>query len=469
MSRRAYFEPFAKLVTNWSINRAVILLGPRRVGKTVMTQHLIKSLMEGGVPAKNIMYVSIDTPTYNNQGLQFFIDLHLRTNGLDNNDQRYVIFDEIQYISDWERHLKVLVDKNPNIRFIASGSAAAALRLASTESGAGRFTEFMLPPLTFDEYLSFIGKGHLIADETEPGGFARTTDISVLNEEFVNYINYGGYPEAVVSEYIRMDAARFIKNDIIDKVLLRDLPQLYGITNIQELNKLFTALAYQTGKEISLETLAQNSGGISKPTITRYIEYLEAAFLIFKVRRVDDCARTFSRDRTFKIFLTNPSMRAALFSPVGQDSHGFGHLVETAIFAQWFHSSSLNTLHYARWKRSGRAKTENGDHGEIDLVNLSGEMRPYWFIEIKWSDTILNRPECWVSIEEFIAGKKSLKSGVFTSKTIYSEKQIGNINVKIVPAAVYCYTVGRNTAQHRGLRLLETALASTEIEEVEND
>jgi uncharacterized protein len=469
MSRRAYFNPFATLVTNWSINRAVILLGPRRVGKTVMTQHLIKKLIDDGVPARSIMYVSIDTPTYSNQGLQFFINLHLENNKLDNDSKRYVIFDEIQYLADWERHLKVLVDNNPNIRFIASGSAAAALRLASTESGAGRFTEFMLPPLTFEEYLSFIGKSDLVTSDSstdKSAGFNTSNNMPELNQEFVNYINYGGYPEAVVSEYIRMDAARFIKNDIIDKVLLRDLPQLYGITNIQELNKLFTALAYQTGKEISLETLSQNSGGISKPTIARYIEYLEAAFLIFRVRRVDDCARTFSRDRTFKIFLTNPSMRAALFSPMSADNPAFGHLVETAIFSQWFHSNNLNSLHYARWKRTGRAK-ENGDHGEIDLVNLTGEMRPHWFIEIKWSDSILRKPECWLAIEEFAAGKKSLKSGVFTSKTVFGEKTIDNLKVRIVPAAIYCHTVGRNTARNRGMRLLETALVSSEVEEDE--
>jgi len=458
MSRRAYFEPFEKLVTNWSINRAVILLGPRRVGKTVMTQHLIQGLIDSGVDPKEIMYVSIDTPTYNNQGLQFFIDLHVRHHQLPQDAQRYVIFDEIQYLADWERHLKVLVDNNPQIRFVASGSAAAALRLASTESGAGRFTEFMLPPLTFDEYLTFIGKNGLIenADPSEAGSFATCVDIEELNKEFVNYINYGGYPEAVVSEYIRMDAARFIKNDIIDKVLLRDLPQLYGITNIQELNKLFTSLAYQTGKEISLETLAQNSGGISKPTIARYIEYLEAAFLIFRIRRVDDCARTFSRDRTFKIFLTNPSMRAALFSPMSGDSDGFGHLVETAIFSQWFHSNTLNSLHYARWKRSGRSKAENGDHGEIDLVNLQGDLRPAWFIEIKWSDSVLKRPECWTSIDEFVRGKSTIKSGVFTSKTITGKKEVHDINVRIIPAALYCYTVGRNTAQYRGAQLLES-------------
>ena len=459
MARRAYFDPFHTLVSSWDVNRAVILLGPRRVGKTVMTQQLVKRLIEDGVPAEHIMYVSIDTPTYTNQSLQFFIDLHADHHKIPKDCRRYVIFDEIQYLADWERHLKVLVDKYHNIRFIASGSAAAALKLASTESGAGRFTEFMLPPLTFEEYLSFIGKLDLIDMDHSAQkllGYPDTTNIDDLNKEFVNYVNYGGYPEAVVSEYIRMDAARFIKNDIIDKVLLRDLPQLYGITNIQELNKLFTSLAYQTGQEISLESLAQNSGGISKPTIARYIEYLEAAFLIFRIRRVDDSAKTFARERTFKVFLTNPSMRAALFSPASEDSDGFGHLVETAIVSQWFHSSAMQKLHYARWKRAGKAKAEHGDFAEIDLIFLSGEMRPTWFIEVKWSDSAVTKPKCWRAIDEFAASKKSLKSGVFTSRTLSSQRTVGSFKARVVPSAIYCFTVGRNTARRRGAELVES-------------
>jgi len=384
-----------------------------------------------------------------------------------------VIFDEIQYLTHWERHLKVLVDKNPHIRFVASGSAAAALKLASNESGAGRFTEFMLPPLTFQEYLQFIGKPNLFEpypdNEARSSSFPECNNMDELNEEFINYINYGGYPEAVVSEYIRDDAARFIKNDIIDKVLLRDLPQLYGITNIQELNKLFTALAYQSGQEISLESLAQNSGGISKPTIAKYIEYLEAAFLIFRLRRVDDSGKTFARDRTFKIYLTNPSMRAALFSPVTAMSEGLGHLVETAILSQWFHSSSgMSDLFYARWKRSGRAKVDMGDHGEIDVIHAVGAI-PNWFVEIKWSDEAYKKPRNWDAIREFTAAKSQIKSGVFTTKSVSAKRTIAAVDVTIVPSAVYCYTVGMNAALGRGMRLLATVAPpdSDDVEEIE--
>ncbi len=106
MQRRAYFEPFFALATKWEINRAVILLGPRRVGKTVMVHHLVKRLIDMGFKPDRIMYVSIETPTYTNQSLQFFVDLHTKSCAVDKEERRVVIFDEVQYLPDWERHLK---------------------------------------------------------------------------------------------------------------------------------------------------------------------------------------------------------------------------------------------------------------------------------------------------------------------------------------------------------------------------
>ena len=245
-----------------------------------------------------------------------------------------MFFDEVQYLKEWEVHLKSLVDRESSLKLIVSGSAAAALSLKSQESGAGRFTDFLLPPLTFYEYLELLGEGALM-EETEVGGrpLFRAEDLSRLNDHFLHYLNFGGYPEVVFSEAIQANPSRFIKSDIIDKVLLRDLPSLYGISDVQELNKLFATLAFNTAGELSLQDLSMSSG-VAKNTIKRYVEYLEAAFLIKVVHRIDESASRFRRARTFKVYLTNPSMRAALFAPVGADSPEVGALAETAVFSQ---------------------------------------------------------------------------------------------------------------------------------------
>lgn len=312
--RRKYFQSFYSNLVDFSIRRALVLMGPRRVGKTVMLYHSIKALLQSGVDSSSILYASLETPIYTGLSLEKLLEYFQEKNGHKRDAKLYVFFDEIQYLKNWEIHLKSLVDSYPTYKFIATGSAAAALRLKSQESGAGRFTDFVLPPLTFAEYLLFIDKEKLLI-KREPDKTINGVDkfnfsapnIIELNSEFVDYLNYGGYPEAVFSDTIRKNPGQYIKSDIIDKVLLRDLPSLYGINDIQELNRLFTTLAYNTGNEVSLDALAKSSG-VAKNTIRRYLEYLEAAFLIKMVERIDQNAKRFKRAMSFKVYLTNPSM-----------------------------------------------------------------------------------------------------------------------------------------------------------------
>ena len=444
--KRAYFAPFAQLALDWTVRRSTILMGQRRIGKTVMLRQMIQQAIMDGFEGQNILFVSIDTPLYSGMPLSRLIELFEEVTEHDPEDRRIIVFDEIQYLKDWEVHLKVLTDQHPNTRFVASGSAAAALRLKSQESGAGRFTDFLLPPLTFAEFLAFRGiEGELI--EVAPSGSTlrfSTPDIQRLNDEFINYLNFGGYPEAVLNESIQDDAQRFLGRDIIDKVLLRDLPSLYGIQDIQELNRLFTTIAYHTGQEISLDGLAQSSG-VTKNTITKYLDYLTAAFLIVRVRRVDDTGKTFQRMRNFKVYLTNPSMRSALFAQISDRDDAMGAMAETAIFSQWFHSDLMKNLHYARWKQ-GRTELE------VDLVRVDpARLKPTWAYEIKWSDRYAtDKPGELRGLIEF--AKRNFAEGTpagATTKTVTTESTIDGIHIRHFPCALHCYQVGKNVAEGR--------------------
>lgn len=436
---RAYFDLFLPLVKSQSVRRAVVLMGPRRVGKTVMIYHAIQALLRDGVSPKSICYFSVDHPIYNGLSIEQLLNYYEQSSGVGYaTKQIYVFFDEIQYLRKWEVHLKTVVDMHHNIKCIASGSSAAALRLKSTESGAGRFTDFLLPPLTFYEYLNLLDKTDLLdppPPDHEPGtGFFSTKNIDQLNEQFLYYLNFGGYPEVIFSPQIQADPARFIKSDIIDKVLLRDLPSLYGIGDIQELNYLFTTLAFNTANEISLGELSQNSG-VAKNTIKRYIEYLEAAFLIKVVHRVDHSAKRFRRANFFKVYLTNPSMRAALFSPLKADDDAIGSLAETAIFSQWFHSD--NTLYYARWQ-----------DGEVDIVMLGPKQKAIWAVEVKWSDRFCDNPNELKGVVSFCLANH-LNGALVTSRTKTLTCDVEGVKIPFLPASVYCYTVGYNLVKGR--------------------
>ncbi len=437
MPRRFYFPLFQRIVQDTSINRAVILMGPRRVGKTVMIFHSIQNLLDQGVDSQNIIYLSLETPLYTGLSLERIVLLFREHFHQKKNEQLFIYFDEIQYLKNWEVHLKSLVDSYPDYRFIATGSAAAALRLKSSESGAGRFTDFLLPPLTFAEYLNFINKEDQLINEEKQDPYHpsyTTTDIDELNREFLNYLNYGGYPEAVFSETIQKDSSRYIKSDIIDKVLLRDLPSLYGISDIQELNRLFTTIAYNTGNEITLEGLSKSSG-VVKNTLKRYLEYLEAAFLIRRVNRIDSSAKRFRRATSFKVYLTNPSMRAALFGFSDESHSALGALIETAIFGQWFHSAYFEDIYYARWK-----------DGEVDIVSLGGEnKKPIWCAEVKWSDRPISDHSLLKNIVHFCKQNPQLVGpALVTTKTKTDHIIIEDIPIDFRPSSEYTYILGKN-------------------------
>jgi predicted AAA+ superfamily ATPase len=436
---RAYLDLLYPLVTNIKLRRSVVLLGPRRVGKTVLIHHVIEKLMKNGIPSDHICYFSIDHPVYTGLHLEELLDIYSNISGVDiRREEVYVFYDEIQYLKDWERHLKSMTDRFDNIKITVSGSAAAALRLKSLESGAGRFTDFLLPPLTFYEFMLLRGENKIIKVRTDKYGFPRVsqTNLKLLNRRLLEYVNFGGYPEVLFSPDVKSDPGRFIRSDIIDKVLLRDLPSLYGIQDIQELNSLFLTLAFNTANEVSLDALSQGSG-LAKNTIKRYVEYLEAAFLIKTVLRVDKNAKRFRRANFFKIYLTNPSMWSALFSPVSAKDEAFRALVETAIFSQWFHSD--RELHYARWKK-----------GEVDIVDLDKKkQKAEWALEVKWSDRHLSKSDDLKCILDFCR-KNNIESCVATTITGRGAKLVNDTVVFFTPASVYCYVVGYNLIKRKG-------------------
>ncbi len=432
LPRRSYFERFLQLVENREIRRALLLLGPRRVGKTIMVTHAIGHLLETGTPTTHLLYISLETPVYTGLSLENLVQRFARRFDHDRTTPLTIIFDEIQYLKEWEVHLKSLVDSWPDYQFIATGSAAAALRMQSRESGAGRFSSFLLPPLLFEEYLRFTENDRLVTIDED--GTPRTRDIDALNGLYLEYINSGGYPETIFNHYIREQSSRFIKSDVIDKVLLRDLPSLYGITDIQELNALFTVLVYNSGDELGYEALSQSSG-VTKSTLKKYLEYLDAAFLIQTLTPTRDDGTRFQRLRTFKVYLTNPSIRGALFSRLEEDDRAMGAMNETAIISQWLHSDALERMHYVKL-----------NPGEVDLAFLHrGTRRVERAIELKWSDRVFSNPlEPKRGVERAIdfALREGLDHLTVTTRTGEAERILKGLPVTFIPSALYCYMIG---------------------------
>ena len=433
--KRGYFDLFFSMLSHPHISRAIVLMGPRRVGKTVMLFQSIQEFLKKGWTPGHIVYLPMDEPHFYSLSLEDLVHRYMKIQKLSSLKEKVILFDEIQYLKGWDAQLKILTDRHKRAKFVVSGSAAGALKRGSIESGAGRFTDFTLPPLTFFEYLNLLNLEHKLLNidpNTQQAISAKS--IKKLNQEFIHYINYGGFPEAIVNKMIRQNPERFIRRDILEKVLLRDLPSLYGIDDIQELNRLFVHLAYQTGNEISYDSLSKTSG-VTKNTIKKYMTYLEAAFLIRTINRINDKGKRFKRANYIKVYVTNPSIYTSIYGLVKSDnSEAMGPLVETALFSQSMHDHKfLKDLYYARFPNH---------RGEVDMVYLDQNFRVKSCLEVKWTDRYFRNPDLLQSLFVFCKHNNPLNVMV-TTKTKNGQKNKNGFSIEFKESAIVCYNLGR--------------------------
>jgi predicted AAA+ superfamily ATPase len=161
------------------------------------------------------------------------------------------------------------------------------------------------------------------------------------------------------------------------------------------------------------------------------------------INKVDDHAKKFKSITSFKVYLTNPSLRTALFSPIEESDQETGNMVETAIFSQWMHRDNMD-LKYARWKM-GRSE------GEVDMVSIDNKLfKPQWCVEIKWSNRYYDKSRDLESLL-FFCKKNGFKASVVTTVDILGNKTVDELELTFLPAAVYAYNIGAITLDKKAL------------------
>ena len=244
--RFAYYEAMKRLEQK-DLRRTIVLTGTRRVGKTTIQYQMIDRLLKKGVPPQKILFVSMDHPMLKLSGLNDLLECY-HSNVYAEQDC-YYFFDEIQYASDWDKWMKTIYDMQPETKMVATGSASPALMKGSSESGAGRWSVIQVSTLSFYEYCALIGaRVPELGPEIRPTAFLHMaqqerTAVMIKLEEVQNYfyaISARGvdFPELALASDDLM-AQQIMREDVVDKVLKRDLPALYKIRSATELERIF--------------------------------------------------------------------------------------------------------------------------------------------------------------------------------------------------------------------------------------
>jgi len=264
-------EIYKQIMKFLSLPQIIAFTGLRRVGKTTLMKKIIVDYLKEGFESKNIIYFSFDE--FRNTSLKEILKNYEELFSKEIKNQKSLfLFDEIQKIEDWENQIKVIYDLyKDKMKIIISGSESLFIKKRSKESLAGRIFEFRVTPLSFREFLEFNEKkfDNLKLHEKE---------ILMLFNEF---IYSQGFPELIgVKENDII--TKYLKEGIVDKVLYKDIPELFKIKDISVLSSILKIFMEEPGQIIELADLASELK-ISRQTLALYLRYLEDSYLIRKI------------------------------------------------------------------------------------------------------------------------------------------------------------------------------------------
>ena len=379
--QRASFRELRNWLTNPPAPRAVLLSGARQIGKTTLMLQAADDLLRDGVPPANILYATFDHPVLKLAGIDAVLEAwrerEPKVDGLE-----YVFLDEAQFIRDWGTWIKHQVDFQKGRRIAFTGSATP-LVATDQESGVGRWHTIRLTTLSFYEYLHIknlslppLPKLKSLRDlfDWPQSNFYRTAEVAApYVGHFHEYLVRGGFPQTAQVESITQ-AQRLLREDIIDKVLKRDMTALFGVRRVLDLEHTFLYLCMHDGGLLDMIALCANLE-VKRPTAQNFIELLEATHLIYRLPPFG-YGKEVLRAR-FKIYLADAAIAPAVMlkgKAILEDPAALGVATETAVFKHLFARYYPRSVRFTYW----RGKKDR----EVDLVaEVGGRIIPF---EVKY-------------------------------------------------------------------------------------
>jgi len=233
--------------TKLNRGKAIIIVGPRQVGKTTLIKDLIKNedflFFDGDDPSTRTL---LDTP--NTDQIRSLLQ-----------NKKTVFIDEAQRINNIGLTVKIIIDQFQEVQVWISGSSSFFIYDEFNESLTGRKWEYKLLPISWEEFENHVG---FLSAEKQ------------LEERLV----YGMYPDVINNQG---EETQILK-DLVNSYLYKDILAYGGVKKPEVLDKLVKALALQVGSEVNYNELSQLVG-IDRNTVEKYISILEKGYVIFKL------------------------------------------------------------------------------------------------------------------------------------------------------------------------------------------
>ncbi len=400
----------------WLARReAIVVLGPRRAGKTSLLKLVAQRFLREEEP---VFFFDMEDPDDRDilsggpRALQRFIG----SSGM-------VVIDEFHLLPDPVPFVKLAVDHHPGLKLLLTGSSSLAFLKGFRDSLIGRTVEFHLFPLSFreflvfkeqDRYSAFLEPGFSLFEPTLP---TVTTIPEKLVSLFHEYLVFGGFPEVVLAR--EEDVKGKLLSQVFRLYALRDLKMLFVPREEGVFEKVFLALAGTTGGLVKYSELASEIG-VSPKTVKRYVELLKALFIVQELLPYAPNPRREIK-KLPKVYLTDTGLLSwALggFSPLDRREQMAGVYVENAVF-MYFVRNLLPHQRIRFWRKK--------DGAEVDFIVFSGnEVVP---VEVKYRRHVKRI----TGMRAFLRSRSSSK-GVVVTREAWGLEEVREKDVYYVPA-----------------------------------
>jgi len=364
----------------------IALTGVRRSGKSTLIYQVIDNLLSK-INSKNILYFNFDEPLKNKNInlIETVFNTFLELNNP--KGRKYIFFDEIQNIPEWEKWLKKYYDLyGDKIKFLITGSNSTLLSDNLSKLLTGRLLTKKIFPLSFSEFLEFNN--------------INVTDLTLQKEEikhhFSRYLNDGGFPEVVLEKDSEINNQRL--KEYFDGILLRDIIKYQNIREIAKFTELVNYAMTNISSVFSYNKISKITN-INIHTLKEYFHFLENAYLIFELKYFSYSVKESSLiQKPRKIYCIDNGLRNAVSFQFSKDE---GKLAENLVFIELKRKG--HDIYY--WK----------DKKEVDFI-LKNKDQSLTTINVSYTNKIHER-----EIKALLNFKKEFKK---TKKSIILTKDL---------------------------------------------
>ena len=292
-----------------------VITGVRRSGKSTLLLMYKEYLINNNIAENRIIHINFESAMYDY--IRDYKDLYEEIKNKLSKEKTYILLDEVQNVSQWEKAINSLnVDFNVDIYITGSNAYMLSSELATLLSG--RYIEIKMYPLSFKEYLKF-----------------NNYDTTNIEEKFYEYLKYGGLP-AITQIKDKNNLVMAYLNDIYNAIVKKDIIERNSIKDIALLENIVKYVSSNIGSSISANKISDylNSNKIVEKsnhlTVDNYLKMLENAFIVYKAERSDIRSKALLKTLG-KYYIADTGLRNII---LGFRNINEGHLLENVVYLE---------------------------------------------------------------------------------------------------------------------------------------